>query len=236
MKALKLALLGAAASLAVGGSAFAQDLSDVDVSFNIGMASDYVFRGVSQTDEDPQIFGGADVTSGILYAGVWASNVDFLDSTDAEIDVYAGVRPTVGPVSLDLGAVYYGYVDAPSGAEYEYWEIKAAGSIPAGPAILGAALYYSPDFTGAAADEGLYVEINGSIPLRESFTLSGAVGRQSVEFAGGGDLDYTTWNIGVGIAATEHIGLDIRYFDTDADDIFGPIAEERLVASVKLAL
>jgi uncharacterized protein (TIGR02001 family) len=236
MKALKFALLGAAASLALGGSAFAQEASAVDLSFNVGVASDYVFRGISQTDEDPQIFAGADMTAGIFYAGVWASNVDFLDSTDAEFDLYAGVKPTVGPVSLDLGAVYYVYADAPTGAEYDYWEIKAAGSIPLGQATLGAALYYSPDFTGAAADEGLYVEVNGAIPLRESFTLSGALGHQDVEFSGGGDVDYTTWNIGVGIAATENIGLDIRYWDTDAEDIFGSIAEERLVASVKLAL
>lgn len=236
MKALKFALLGAAASLAMGGSAFAQDESAVDVSFNIGVATDYVFRGISQTDEDPQIFAGADVTSGIFYGGVWASNVDFLDGTDFEFDVYAGVRPTLGPATLDLGVIYYGYTDAPGGADYDYWEVKAAASAPIGQATVGAAIFYSPDFTGAASDEGVYVEVNGAIPLRESITLSGALGHQDVEFDVGGDADYTTWNIGVGIAATENIGVDIRYYDTDAEDLFGRIAEERVVASVKLTL
>lgn len=233
MKALKIALLGAAASLAMGGSALAQD-SGVDVSFNVGVASDYVFRGVSQTDEGVQVFGGADVTSGILYAGVWASNVDFLDSTDAEVDLYAGVRPTAGPFTLDFGAIYYAYIDEPSGADYNYWELKAAASVPAGPATLGAALFYSPDFTGAA-DEGLYYEVNGAMPLSDKATLSAAIGRQEVEFDGLGDFDYTTWNVGIGYAITDNVGIDIRYWDTQ-EEPFGDISEERVVASLKLTL
>lgn len=234
MKALKFALLGAAASLAMGGSALAQE-NAVDVSFNVGVASDYVFRGISQTDEGVQVFGGADVTSGILYAGVWASNVDFLDSTDAEVDFYAGVRPTAGPVALDFGAIYYAYIDEPSGADYNYWEFKAAGSIPAGPATLGAALFYSPDFTGAAFDEGLYYEVNAAIPLSDKATLSAAIGHQDINVDFGGDVDYTTWNVGLGYAITENVGLDIRYWDTD-DEPFGDISEERVVASLKLTL
>ena len=46
-------------------------------SFNIGVTSDYVFRGVSQTSNEPALQGGADIGWGILYAGVWASRVDF---------------------------------------------------------------------------------------------------------------------------------------------------------------
>jgi uncharacterized protein (TIGR02001 family) len=235
MKALKFALLGAAASLAMGGSALAQDEPAVDVSFNLGVASDYVFRGVSQTDEGIQVFGGADVTSGILYAGVWASNVDFLDTTDAEVDLYAGVRPTAGPVALDFGAIYYAYIDEPSGADYNYWEFKAAGSVPVGQATLGAAMFYSPDFTGAGADEGLYYEVNAAMPLSDKASLSGAIGHQDIEIDGGGDVDYTTWNVGIGYAITDQVGLDIRYWDTD-DAPFGDISEERVVASLKLTL
>ncbi|MET0295506.1 MAG: TorF family putative porin [Phenylobacterium sp.] len=239
MKAMKIALLSAAASLSMGGAALAQDDSGVKFSFNVGAAADYVFRGISQTDENPQIFAGADVTSGILYGGVWASNVDFLDSTDAEIDVYAGVRPTLGPVSLDLGAIYYGYVNEPSGADYAYWEFKAAGSVPAGPATIGAAIFYSPDYTSAITDEAWYYEVNGSVPLAEKVTLSGAVGHQDiqVDVLGADDVDYNTWNVGVGFALTDKVGLDLRYHDTDdGDDIFGDIADERVVLSAKVTL
>ncbi|MCC6296599.1 MAG: hypothetical protein IT469_07830, partial [Pseudomonadales bacterium] len=167
MRVWKLSLAATAASLALGGTALAQEDVTPAFSFNVGATTDYVFRGASQTDEDPQIYAGADVTAGQFYAGVWASNVDFLDSTDAEVDVYAGVKPTLGPVSADLGVIYYGYVDAPSGSDYAYWEFKAAGSVPVGPATVGLAAYYSPDFFGAV-DEALYYEVNAAVPIGAS--------------------------------------------------------------------
>ncbi len=152
--------------------ALAQDAAKpFDVSFNVGVASDYVFRGASQTDEKPQIYGGVDTTIGSIgYAGVWASNVDFNDSTKAEIDVYAGIKPTLGPVNLDLGVIYYGYAKAPSGSNYEYVEFKVAGSVPVGPATLGAAVYYSDDFFGGTG-KATYVELNGSAPLAEKLSV-----------------------------------------------------------------
>jgi uncharacterized protein (TIGR02001 family) len=227
MKTLKLALLAAAATISMGGAAFAQDDTGPSVSFNVGAASDYVFRGVSQTDENPQIFGGVDVTMGQLYAGVWASNVDFNDTTDAEIDVYAGFKPTLGAVSLDLAAIYYGYIDAPSGSDYGYAELKAAGSVPVGKGSLGAAVYYSPDFFGSI-DDAIYYEVNGSVGLMDKVSASAALGRQEVEGFG----DYTTWNIGVGYAFNDHIGIDLRYHDTDKHE-FGKLYDSRAVVSLK---
>lgn len=226
MKTLKIALLAAATTLVMGGSALAQD---VDVSFNVGINSDYAFRGVSQTDESAQIYGGADLTSGIFYTGVWASNVDFLDSTDAEIDVYAGFKPVAGPVNLDLGVVYYGYVNAPGGSDYGYWEGKAAASVAAGSGTIGAALYYSPDFFGSV-DGATYYEVNGSFPVAEKISVSGAIGHQAVDGAG----DYNTWNLGVGVALTDKLGVDLRYHDTDEHG-FGSIYDKRVVVGLKAA-
>lgn len=223
---------GLIAAVALGAAqAKAQEATDpVSLSFNLGAATDYAFRGVSQTDTDPQVFGGVDATLGpIGYAGAWASNVDFGDSTDFEYDLYAGVRPSLGPVSLDLGVIYYGYAGQPSGANWDYWEGKIAASIPAGPAILVAAVYYSPEFTGETG-HAWYYEANGSVPIPNSkFTVSGAVGRQTIEEAG----DYTTWNLGVGYALTDHVGLDVRYVDTDAHD-FGQLYDSRVVGGLKL--
>jgi len=227
MNNLKLSLVAAAAALSMGGAAYAQDDSGPKVSFNVGAASDYVFRGVSQTDEDPQVFGGVDVTMGQFYAGAWASNVDFYDSTDAEIDVYAGFKPTLGPVSLDLAAIYYGYVDAPSGSDYAYFEAKAAGSVAVGKGSLGAAVYYSPDFFGAV-DDAFYYEVNGSYPLTDKISVSGALGRQELEGPG----DYTTWNLGVGFALNSHIGIDVRYHDSSVHE-FGKLYDSRGVVSLK---
>lgn len=229
MKALKLAICAATASLALaGGAASAQD-----VTFNIGAASDYAFRGISQTDESAQIFGGVDYTNSIFYAGAWASNVDFGDGTDAEIDLYAGVKPTAGPVSFDFGVIYYGYVGAPGGADWDQWEVKAAASVPAGPFTLGAAAYYSPDYTGVGTDDSLYLEGNASISPAEGWTISAAYGNQSVDTILG-DFDYDTWNLGVGYAFTDKISGDLRYHDTNIDSC--SICESRVVVSLKATL
>lgn len=229
MNALKLALCAAVASFSMAGAASAQTDTTPVFSYNVGIASDYVFRGFTQTDEGPQVFGGVDMTAGLFYTGLWASNVDFLDGTDAEVDVYAGFKPTLGPVGLDLGIIYYGYVGAPDGSDYGNVEFKAAGSVPVGPASVGAAVYYSPDSFGAA-EEATYYEANAAFSPMANIGVSGAVGRQTYK---DGD-DYTTWNLGAGYTFAEKFTFDVRYHDTDIEDC-EDVCDERVVATLKAA-
>lgn len=223
MHRLVSAALAAAALLVLPSQVQAQE--DVDVAFNIGATSDYVFRGVSQTLEDPAVQGGVDATFGSFYAGAWASNVDFGDDTSAEIDLYGGLRGEAAGYAFDVGLVGYFYVDQPSAADYDYVELKLGVSRAIGPATLGAVVFYSPDFFGAD-EEALYTEANAAFALADRWTLSGAIGRQALDVSD----DYTTWNVGLGFAVTDQVGLDVRYHDTDVDL---PITEQRLVASVK---
>ena len=233
MKTLKLSFLAAAATLAMAGAARADDApaatKPLAIVFNVGANTDYEFRGVSQTDNKGSIFGGADATiGGIGYAGVWLSNVDFLNGTRMEYDLYAGIKPVIGPVTVDLGVIRYGYTNEPSGPEETYTEFKVAPSMALGPATVGLAYFYSEQFfghTGPAA----YYEINASMPIGKSpFSVSGALGHQQVK----GDLDYNTWNLGVGYALNSHIGFDLRYWDTDEHG-FGDIYKSKLVFGVK---
>lgn len=210
--------------------ASAPTLSAPKISANVALASDYVFRGVSQTRERPAISAGVDLTNEGFYAGAWASNVDFGDSTDAEVDLYAGYRPEVAGYALDFGVVGYLYPGQPEGADYDYVELKAAASRAVGPATLGAALYYSPDFFGAAEDQATYVEINGAVRPADKWTISGAVGRQWVS----SDLDYTTWNLGAAYQLTRNLALDVRYHDTDQHG-FGDGYGARAAATLKAA-
>ncbi len=226
MNTFKLALCAVAASAAFGGAAMAQD--DSSVAFNVAVTSDYKFRGVTQTMGDPAISAGVDVASGKAYFGAWASNVDFGDDTSAEIDVYGGYKPTVGAVTLDFGLIYYSYVSEPNNADYANWEVKAAASIPAGAATLGAAAYYSNDSFGAA-DEALYIELNGAVPVGP-VTLSGAIGNQSYK----GSEDYNTWNVGVSYTFGK-VTLDGRYVAADNDAFLGVFGEDKFVATVKAA-
>ncbi|WP_323133040.1 TorF family putative porin [Brevundimonas aurantiaca] len=227
---MKLFGTAAAAALALGltGLAAPASAQDAKVAFNVGVTSDYVFRGYSQTNEDPAIQGGVDLTAGSFYAGAWASNVDFGDDTDAEVDVYGGYRTEAAGFALDFGVIGYLYAGEPDGADYNYAEVKAAASRAVGPATFGAAVYYSPDFFGAADKEATYAEVNAAFSPADKWTISGAVGQQWLDVSD----DYLTWNAGIGYALTENLSADARYYDTDVDGV--PVAEDRFVVGLKL--
>ena len=228
MRTLKIALAATVASFAMAGAAAAQDSSPT-FTFNVGANNDYVFRGISQTDEDPSVFGGVDASfMDIGYAGAWLSNVDFGNGTNFEYDLYAGVKPVVGAVTFDLAVIFYGYAGSPNGSNQDYFEGKIAASVPAGPVTLGAALFYSPEFFGKTGD-AVYTEVNFSTAIPDSkFTVNGALGYQQVQ----GNLDYATWNVGVGYAFTDTLSADIRYHDTDQHG-FGKIYGSRVVGGLK---
>jgi uncharacterized protein (TIGR02001 family) len=217
------ALVAALTASVVASAASAQDLA---WSGNFGLTTDYVFRGVSQSGGDPAPFAGVDVTYGSFYAGAWGSSVDFGDGTDIEVDLYGGFRTEAAGYALDFGVVGYLYNGAPGGVDYDYVEFKAAASRAIGPATLGAAVFYSPDFFGAD-DSATYVEANAAYAIAPGWTVSGAVGHQFLDVSD----DYTTWNVGAGYALAENVVLDGRYHDTDIDGL--GIAEERFVFTVK---
>jgi len=220
----------AAAALALMASAGAASAQEADWSFNIAGTTDYVFRGFSQTQEDPALQGGVDVTVGNIYAGAWASNVDFGDDTNTEIDLYTGYRGEAAGFGYDVGVVGYFYVDEPSGADYTYVEFKAAASRAFGPVSVGGVVYYSPDFTGPVNnDDGTYVEGNVSYALMDRIGLSAAYGKQYVDDLYGDD--YETWNAGATFALIDNIALDVRYYDTDVDGV--AIADDRVVGTLK---
>ena len=217
------------AVLAAGRAARADD--QPTVVFNAGVQSDYVFRGVSQTDGRASVFAGADATWGQVYAGTWTSNLDFKPfgdtHTNEEVDLYGGWRPTVDGVSLDLGAQYYGSVNQPAGGRVAYTEVYAKATRAFGPATLGASIYYSPQFTGHTG-EAWYTEANLAYAVSKTVSASAALGRQDI--AAGGS--YTTWNAGLTWTLNPHLSLDARYWDTNEHQ-FGTPYHARAVAALK---
>ena len=80
-------------------SALAQELS---FSYGVGITSNYISKGSTQTEDRPAIQPYVEASYGLFYAGLWASNVRFGGATDIEYDVYAGITPSWGNVELDL--------------------------------------------------------------------------------------------------------------------------------------
>lgn len=239
IKGAKLLGLAVAAGAMMAGTGAAQ--AETTVSFNVGAATDYIFRGIDQTGyyDEGEAFGGVDATNGSFYAGAWVSNTGTQPAQFIEYDLYAGWKPVVGPVTLDLGVIYYGYTDSDVGgneSELSTFELKAAGSIAAAGATWGAAVYWTPnfsgDFDGSDDNSGFYYELNGAYTFDNNATLSGAIGAVDVEDYA---VDsYTTWNIGVSYPITEHLSIDGRYIDTDDDAFAYGYAGDRLIGTLKV--
>lgn len=218
MKSMK-KLIGAAmlAGAAIAGSAGVAH-ADGTWSGNIALATDYEFRGLSQTNGNPAVQGGLDYVNGQFYAGTWASNVSF--SNGPELDFYAGFTPTLGPVALNLGVIGYFYPGArDDAAEFDYYEAKAAGTItPVSGLSLTGSAYYSPDFFGETGT-AFYTELAGAYTINDALSISGAFGHQTIDDVNGpapgsSNGNYNTWNLGV-TYTLQGFAIDARYVDTD---------------------
>jgi uncharacterized protein (TIGR02001 family) len=86
--------------------------SDLTVGFGLTGATDYVWRGVSQSDQKPAVFATVSLGYKGFYAGAGTENVRFAGISQ-EYDLWGGYVADLGPVKLDVGVVRYGYVDAP---------------------------------------------------------------------------------------------------------------------------
>jgi len=205
---------------------------------NVAVTTDYVFRGISQTFEDPAIQGGVDVTCGMFYAGVWASNVDFGGNVaNVEIDWYAGFKTTTGPVAWDLGVIYYSYPDQNSpGFNVDYFEFKvgASGEIWKG-GTLGATAFFSPEYTfSTGAVLTIEASFSQALPKVGMFspTFSALFGHS--DFQDLGFLSYSYWNAGVSLGFLEKWSLDLRYWGSDNDGFAaGPLGDDRFVGTLK---
>ncbi len=204
-------------------------------SFSATGTSDYVFRGISQTDNDPTIQGAINIGYGIFYAGVWGSGIEW-GPGELEIDYYAGIKPTWGPATFDFGVLYYTYpgFNDESTAEADYVELKAAvsGEIYKGLTATGA-FYYSPDYGGGTeyVYEGALAYALPKVWIFDP-TLSGTLGYSDFELGN----DYTYWNAGVTLAV-DKIAFDLRYWDTDAPSaLCVATCDERFVFSATVTL
>ena len=90
-----------------------------DVSANVSFASDYIWRGMTQSD-GPAIQGGFDFAaeSG-FYAGLWGSNVNFNDGAGSELDYYFGYGFEAGNIDVDIGYLAYDYPKNETGLDFE---------------------------------------------------------------------------------------------------------------------
>jgi len=175
------------------------------VSANVAFASDYIWRGMTQTGSDPALSGGFDFESESgFYAGIWGSNVSFSEGAGSELDTYFGYGFSLGEVGVDISYVDFGY---PGDSGLDFQEI-------------GVALSYG-DF-----GVGYY---SGQDGAPDYMDLSYSMGDFSVSY---GDYDTygTNFALGYGFACGEYdCGLTYSDFSSDSFDLMD---EDALVFSV----
>lgn len=210
---MKKTLTSIAAATLMAGSGLA--MAEVEFSGNVALTTDYVFRGISQTD-GPAVQGGFDMAvSNGLYAGIWASNLDFGDDADIEVDYYAGFAGELSnKLGYDVGVIYYDYPssDAARAGDYDFTEVYGSLSYDFGPAAVSAGLNYSSDFFGGTGN-ATYTSVGVDIPLMSDFALGLHYGFQDIDDG----QDYDDWKVGLSKSMG---GFDfaLDYTDTDLND------------------
>lgn len=196
-----------AISAAVIAGVLASGQSIAAVEGNIGVASNYLWRGVTQSGDQAAISGGLDYSheSG-FYLGTWASNVTWTPVEGYELDIYAGYGGEAGTVSYDLGYIAYLY---PVGEhDSDFSEVYA--NLGMGGFTLGLSLQVDAEASGAT--DPRYISASYDFDLNEDYGLSLYGGDYDFDGAGG---DYT--HFGAGISKGD-FGFNIDKNDVDNDD------------------
>lgn len=208
-------------ALLTAGSAHAE------VSGAVTVVNDYLFRGITQTNEKPALQAGVEYAhdSG-FYAGAWGSSISWLADSDpdissqVELDGYFGYRGDFGEsgVGYDVGVTRYWYPGSyPSGFNKADTTEVYAGI---GWNILSAKYSYAvTDLFGIPDSDGSSnLDLGADWEFSPSWTLSGAVGKQWVK-GSAGTATYAFWSVGVGKSFDNGFDIAVAWND---NDLIGP--------------
>ena len=202
----------AAAALLVTTGAYAADLptkkepivapvafSPWDFEVGAQVTTDYLFRGLTQSNHAPSVWAHGEIRYNIndmfqLYAGVAGESIklsNVVPSPSMELDGYGGLRVTYGNFGLDLGGIYYGYPNTPTGIvgvttpnpvfspkPISWFELYAKPSYTVTDWLsIGANFFYTPSYLNTGA-HGEYLSATAKVTLPYGFAVSGELGHQ----------------------------------------------------------
>ena len=166
------ASLLASATTAVSGVVLAES----PLTANVGVASNYIWRGATQTDDASAVSGGIDYAhaSG-FYAGLWTSNVTWTATDGYEQDLYAGYGFDAGPVGLDVGYIAYMYPVGTGQDDFSEVYVNASFNVVS----AGVALTTSKEAGGKVKD--IYTSVGAEFEVKKDLTLGLTYGNYNFE-------------------------------------------------------
>lgn len=233
-------------TLAQAQAAAAEPVSEHTLTSNVALVSQYVFRGVSYSQEDPAIQGGFDYAhaSG-LYAGVWGTSLSSKAIADAsgEIDVYGGYAGSVGDLAYDVGLLQfifpggrlngerYNTLEAYAGVTWQWLNLKYSHALTDYFAMNAASMGFGDESKGSH-----YLEANANFEVQPGWLLGLHVGRQVVR--GYGSYSFTDYKAGVTRNLPQGWQLGLAWAGTNADRALYRIgtvdtASGKWIASIK---
>ena len=222
---MKMKILAMAATLVATAM---PSVSYADLAYNVGLVSDYRYRGISQTREKFALQGGLDFTAGGLYLGLWASQIkwikDFGGDAGLEVDLYGGYKgEIVKDVAYDVGVLTYQYPTNRLNPNANTTEIY--GAVSFGPATLKYSHALTNTFGNPDSKNSYYLDASATFDVG-GVSVVPHIGYQKITGPVGGPASYTDYSL---TASKDFSGLVVSaaLVGTDADKSFyvpGPSA------------
>lgn len=200
---------------------------------NVGVVSDYMFRGIDQSTNGAAVQGGVDYGFNFgLYTGLWVTNSAIAGGNEA--DAYVGYGRKLGEFNLDGGVIYYAYTEDTEAANpaspgatlnnFDYAEVYIGGSV--GPASLK--VFYAPEYGGDTGgpdgekSELMYVTASATLTLTDTLSFTPQIGFS----AGDGAKDafgdeYTDYSITATKRLKDDMSVSLAIVGTDLDNLNG---------------
>ena len=180
-------------------------------SANIGVATDYVWRGISQTDGKPTVSGGLEYETNFgLLVGTWITNVDFSDDPTYELDGYLNFGGEIANIGYNVGYIYSAY---PELTDFDMGEINASatlGYFTVGGAILA-------HLKGADFADNNYIFVATAFPVADELEVGLHLGSYFFDAADDDPNDAINDYIDYNIYA-DYKGVNLMLSATDLND------------------
>lgn len=199
-------LITSAGLAAIAATSFvpAVAMADDGVAFNVGVVSDYRYRGISQTRLKPALQGGVDYTKGGLYLGAWASTIKWIKDAGAtkgsvELDLYGGYKGAISEaLSYDVGLLRYEYLgnklgDVAGFANANTTEIY--GALTFGPATAKLSYSLTDTFGNVNSEGSYYFDLSAGFDVGGGFMVTPHIGYQDIK--NGSNYSYTDYSLTV---------------------------------------
>ena len=220
--------LGLAASL-VPAAAQAEDAAS-PISYNVGVVSDYRYRGISQSRLRPALQGGVDYANGPIYLGTWLSTIKWIKdagggNAPVEWDVYGGTKGELvkDTLSYDVGALGYIYLGNKYGDIANSANANTAEIYTALTAYMFTAKYsYAlTNLFGTGDSKGSgFLDVSANFDLGAGFTLTPEAGRQHVKGVNHAAASYNTYSLTLGKDFGKGLSGSIAFVGANPDNGF----------------